>query len=78
VRGWLSAGVEALGSSDIVGGYVSVLTDGTPLNPVEAFEKVFAFDNESYVKKKGFSGSGNLFVSSRSLRAGGWLQHRSL
>lgn len=62
VRDWLKEGVAALAGSDIVGGYVSVLTEEGPLNPTEAFEAVFAFDNESYIRRKGFTGSGNLFV----------------
>jgi GT2 family glycosyltransferase len=31
------------------------------MSPTEAFERVFAFDAESYVLKKGFAPSGNLF-----------------
>lgn len=62
VRDWLKEGIAALADSDIVGGYVSVLTEDSPLNPTEAFEAVFAFDNESYIERKGFTGSGNLFV----------------
>lgn len=60
---WLASGVAALKGADLVGGTVRVSVDD-PLrpNPVEAFEQVFAFDNRSYVLKKGFSGTGNLFT----------------
>src|SRR3546814_1034304 len=38
----------------------SIGHDG-PLTSAEAFEKVFAFDNEDYVRSKGFSVTANLF-----------------
>ncbi len=61
---WLEAGVRLQQSADLVGGAVkvSVAEPGKP-TPAEAFEVVFAFDNRSYVEKKGFSGSGNLFTT---------------
>lgn len=61
---WLEAGLRMLQSADLVGGAVkvSVAEPGKP-TPSEAFEVVFAFDNRSYVEKKGFSGSGNLFTT---------------
>lgn len=59
---WLRAGVAALREWDVVGGQVTVLVDHDgPLSSAEAFERVFAFDNEAYIRRKGFSGSGNLF-----------------
>jgi GT2 family glycosyltransferase len=59
---WLAAGVEALSRHDFVGGRVEVLVaDPARMTPAEAFERVFAFNNEAYVKRKGFTGSGNLF-----------------
>lgn len=59
---WLAEGVRALSRFDFVGGRVKVLiADPRRMTAVEAFEKVFAFDNEAYVTKKGFTGSGNLF-----------------
>lgn len=59
---WLEAGVAALAGFDFAGGKVNVLiADTRRMTAVEAFEKVFAFDNEAYVAKKGFTGSGNLF-----------------
>jgi glycosyltransferase involved in cell wall biosynthesis len=60
--GWLAAGLGALSRFDFVGGRVRVIVqDPKQMTPAEAFEAVFAFDNETYVKRKGFTGSGNLF-----------------
>lgn len=60
---WIENGVKALNSSDIVGGRVDVLPRVPgELTAVEAFETVFAFDMKTYVTKKSFAGSGNLFV----------------
>lgn len=60
--GWLISGVRALERYDIVGGkVVTSVSRSEGINGVEAFERVFAFDNESYIREKGFTGSGNLF-----------------
>lgn len=61
---WVRRGVVALGKADFIGGRVDVLA-AVPgqLTPTEAFETVFAFDFESYVNKKRFTGSGNMFVT---------------
>lgn len=60
---WLASGLAALATADLVGGTVRVAVDN-PLRPtpVEAFEQVFAFDFRTYIEKKGFSGTGNLFT----------------
>ncbi|MCW5701082.1 MAG: glycosyltransferase [Bradyrhizobium sp.] len=60
---WLEKGLAALEGCDVVGGRVRV-GRGKPgaLTPAEAFECVFAFDIESYVTKKRFVPSGNMFV----------------
>lgn len=60
--GWLAEGIAALEAHDFVGGRMIVTTtsDG-PLSGAEAFEKVFAFDNEDYVRQKGFTVTANLF-----------------
>ena len=59
---WLERGVAALAHCDFAGGGIEVLThDGRRMSSTEAFERVFAFDAESYVLKKGFAPSGNLF-----------------
>lgn len=64
--GWLAEGVKALAKWDFVGGKVSVLVDDPRrMTPTEAFEAVFAFDFEDYITRKGFTGSGNLFVPRR-------------
>lgn len=63
-RQWLEAGIAALARYDVVGGHVSVLVeDEERVTPSEAFERVFAFDFKSYIEKKGFTGSGNMFCS---------------
>jgi GT2 family glycosyltransferase len=60
---WLAEGVAALATYDFVGGRVTVsVADEGHVTPTEAFEKVFAFDFETYINRKGFTGSGNLFV----------------
>lgn len=58
---WLKEGVLALSRHDVVGGRMKVLVDDPArMTPAEAFETVFAFDNESYVARKGFTVSANL------------------
>ena len=60
---WISKGAAAILDADFIGGRVDVLpTNPQRLTPCEAFEMVFAFDFESYVRRKGFTGSGNMFV----------------
>ena len=59
---WLENGVAALSRYDFLGGGIDVLTgDNRRMSPTEAFERVFAFDAESYVTKKGFAATCNLF-----------------
>jgi cellulose synthase/poly-beta-1,6-N-acetylglucosamine synthase-like glycosyltransferase len=61
---WIEEGVKALAGFDFVGGRVKVLVDDeAKMTPVEAWERVFAFDFKSYIEKKGFTGSGNLFCA---------------
>jgi GT2 family glycosyltransferase len=49
---------------DLVGGRMKVLVrDPAEVTAVEAFERVFAFNNEANVRRKGFSVSANLFCS---------------
>ncbi len=59
---WLAAGIAALDRCDFAGGRMVVIAehDG-PRSGAEAFETVFAFDNESYVRDKGFTVTANLF-----------------
>ena len=59
---WLTQGVAALAGYDFVGGRVKVLVDDVRhMSPTEAFERVFGFDFKTYITRKGFTGSGNLF-----------------
>lgn len=60
---WLERGLAALDKASVVGGRVDVLVSSpTAMSGAEAFEMVFAFNNERYVREKGFSVSANLFV----------------
>jgi GT2 family glycosyltransferase len=60
---FLSAGLDMLELFDIVGGAIRVTAnDPKNLSPVEAFELVFAFRNELYVKKRHFSVTAALFI----------------
>jgi GT2 family glycosyltransferase len=59
---WLEEGLKGLASADFVGGTVDLLVeDPQAMTPVECFERVFAFDFKTYILKKKFTGSGNLF-----------------
>ena len=59
---WLESGVAALAHCDFAGGGIEVLTRGEAgMSSTEAFERVFAFDAQSYVLEKKFAPSGNLF-----------------
>lgn len=59
---WLAEGVKALDTHDFVGGRMVVTLEGEgPKSGAEAFEQVFAFDNEDYVRRKGFTVTANLF-----------------
>jgi glycosyltransferase involved in cell wall biosynthesis len=61
---WLAEGVAALREFDLVGGGMEVLaSDPKTMSPVEAFERIFAFPNETYVKRDGFTVTANLFCS---------------
>jgi GT2 family glycosyltransferase len=59
---WLEEGLAALTRHDVVGGGMRVsVADPARVTPVESFERVFAFDNERYVREKGFTVTANLF-----------------
>jgi len=59
---WLENGLRGLERFDFVGGRVRVLVeDPRQMTGAEAFETVFAFDFETYINKKGFTGAGNMF-----------------
>lgn len=59
---WLEKGVAALGrDGDFIGGGMKVLVPGDrPMSGAEAFETVFAFDNERYVRQLHFTVTANL------------------
>lgn len=60
---WLEDGIKALAASDVIGGRVRVgMSDAQRPTRAEAFEAVFAFDNQAYIAQKGFSVTANLFV----------------
>jgi GT2 family glycosyltransferase len=60
--GWLEGGLAALGDHDFVGGRMVVaVADPAHPSPSEAFERLFAFDNARYVRRKGFTVTANLF-----------------
>lgn len=60
---WLGAGTSALDVYDIVGGAMRVsVADPRHMTAAEAFEAEFAFANDHYVRKLGFSVTANLFV----------------
>jgi glycosyltransferase involved in cell wall biosynthesis len=61
-QNWLAEGLAALERYDIVGGRVKVLVDDRAnLTPAEAFELVFAFNNDAYILHEGFTVTANLF-----------------
>lgn len=60
---WLDEGIKALAAGDVIGGQVRVgMSDVRRPAMAEAFEAVFAFDNQAYIANKGFSVTANLFV----------------
>jgi len=70
--GWLEGGVAALERSDFVGGRMQVsVADPAHMAPTEAFESVFAFDNEKYVRRMGFTVTANLFCGRKVFDAVG-------
>jgi glycosyltransferase involved in cell wall biosynthesis len=62
-RRWLEEGLAELQSADFVGGRVDVLVeDPQRMTAAEAFESVFAFQNERYVKDLSFTVTASMFV----------------
>lgn len=70
---WLAAAREAAYDAQVItGGRVSVFDETPgPRSGAEAFETVFAFDQESYIRDKGFSVTANLIVARASFEAVG-------
>ena len=62
-KDWLSEGVAGLKMADYCGGRIELFVpDDQHPTPVEAFELVFGFRQEWYLKRKHFSATANLFV----------------
>jgi GT2 family glycosyltransferase len=62
-KGWLEEGLSELRLADFVGGRVDVLVgDPQRMTGAEAFESVFAFQNERYVKDLKFTVTASMFV----------------
>jgi GT2 family glycosyltransferase len=62
-RRWLEEGLAELRAADFVGGRVEVLVeDPRRMTAAEAFESVFAFQNEQYVKDRSFTVTASMFV----------------
>jgi GT2 family glycosyltransferase len=60
---WLEEGLAELSQADFVGGRVDVLVeDPQRMTAAEAFESVFAFRNERYVKDLNFTVTASMFV----------------
>lgn len=61
---WLEEGVAMLRDFDFIGGRMKVVCESDDnRSGAEAYETVFAFNNESYVRKKGFTVTANLFCT---------------
>ena len=62
-RRWLEEGLAELQSADFAGGRVDVqVEDPRRMTAAEAFESVFAFQNERYVKDLNFTVTASMFV----------------
>lgn len=67
---WLAKGLTALRDFDLVGGRMTVLRAAAgEMSGAEAFERVFAFQNEHYIKDKGFTVTANLFCKRETAHA---------
>ena len=67
---WISNGAAALANADLAGGdiLVSVRNEKAP-SPVECFEREFAFQQRTYIKRKQFSVTANLFATREAAEA---------
>jgi GT2 family glycosyltransferase len=62
-RRWLEEGLAGLRFADFVGGRVDVLVgDKRRMTAAEAFESVFAFQNERYIKRRKFTVTASMFA----------------
>lgn len=70
------AAMSAQMGPHLIGGKVSVFDETpAPRSGAEAFETVFAFDNEAYVERKGFSVTANLVTTREVLEHVGPMHH---
>lgn len=72
---WIAEGLKGLEGHDFIGGRVKVLVDAPRrMTPAEAFELTFAFNQEAYIVRKGFTVTANLFCPRTVFEAvGGFL-----
>ena len=69
---WLAQAFEVGERADVIGGAIAVFDETSPpRSGAQAFETVFAFDNRSYLEKKGFSVTANLLTTRRVFEAVG-------
>ena len=60
---WLATARRVAGLADLVGGDIMVFDETPPPRTgAQAFEAVFAFDNQNYIETKGFSVTANLLT----------------
>ena len=60
-RQWIARGLAGLAGAPICGGDVQIDVANAPeLTAIEAYESVFAYRQSLYIKRDGFSGTGNL------------------
>ena len=63
---WLDTALSIASHADLIGGEVAVFDETPPpRSGAEAFETVFAFKNQDYVHKKGFTVTANLLTNRR-------------
>jgi len=71
-KDWIKNGLNALeadGAPAAIGGDVLIdYVDPIKLTSLEAYESVFAYRQEEYIKKMGFSGAGNLATRPKTFR----------
>ncbi len=69
-KDWLAEGLAALWEADLAGGRVEVTTrEANSPTDVEAFERVFAFRQKTYVNRRKFSVTANLFARREAAQA---------
>jgi len=61
--GWIGTALGIADQADIIGGHIDVFDETSPPRTgVQAFETIFAFDNEGYISQKGFSVTANILT----------------